>query len=561
MKVRVWTATAGLLLLLAVPALALADSKVTDDSPTTPFPQSKQNEPYVAIDPTNPLIVAAGANEEVDQPPCDGADCPFAPGIGTSGIYFSFNGGTSWAQPTYDGWSGRTGTLEEGDIGTLPNYFENGLISDGDPVLLFGPQPDNHGDFDWDNGSRLYYVNLTANFASRRKEFNFKGVEALAVSYADDLTAAAAGDETAWSDPVVATRRQQSSATFSDKEDIGIDDASSSPYFGNVYVCYSRFQSIGSEPDSIFFTRSTDGGDTWANPQRFTAYFNSPAQPGRQGCQVATDSEGVVYVVWEDTVNHRNVFKMKRSFDGGVTFEKKSRTIAQMKDVGIFDSVRSISFDGVAGARTGSFPSLSIANGAPTGAGAPDTLAVGWSDGADGLNDEHALVQMSDDQGVNWTDPVEAEVSTDRPDFAFIGLSPNGEDLYVVYDAFLDPFRSSVTSATGGNVIAGNYIGTDVSGTTVGAFTTLHRGGVGDGRASSANALIDEFLGDYNSAWATNSGVFAAWNDVRDTSLCPAVITWRQTIVDGSPTAQPAFQNDCPDMFGASSIYGGWYTP
>jgi hypothetical protein len=96
---------------------------------------------------------------------------------------------------------------------------------------------------------------------------------------------------------------------------------------------------------------------------------------------------------------------------------------------------------------------------------------------------------------------------------------------------------------------------------SLGTWTTLHTGTIADARGADAQTLPIEFLGDYNSAWATNRGVFGAWNDVRDTALCPAVDAWRQSYLDGSPTAEPARQNDCPDTFGASSIYGGWYTP
>ncbi len=209
-------------------------------------------------------------------------------------------------------------------------------------------------------------------------------------------------------------------------------------------------------------SHSTDGGDTWSRPTTLSSAFDNPQHTGRQGCSIRTDSKGTVYAVWEDSHQKQAVFKLARSFDGGVSFEKP-RTIANVTDVGIFDGVRSISFDGIAGARTSSFPSLEVANGAPTGAGASDKLALGWSDGADGLNHEHALVQFSTNGGQAWTTPVQVEQSGDRPDFAFIGLSPNGQDLYVVYDGFLDPFRTNTTSTR-------RFVGVtrhaDVSGTT-----------------------------------------------------------------------------------------------
>ena len=141
--------------------------------------------------------------------------------------------------------------------------------------------------------------------------------------------------------------------------------------------------------------------------------------------------------------------------------------------------MESISFDGIAGSRTSSFPSLEIANGAPTGVGAPDTLALGWSDGRDGLNNEHALVQLSSNGGQSWTAPAQVEQSGDRPDFAFIGLSPNGDDLYVVYDGFSDPFQTDTTSPR-------RFVGVtrhaDVTGTALSGLTTLDRGAVGDAR-------------------------------------------------------------------------------
>jgi hypothetical protein len=559
---------AGMLALaFAVPVGAGAESLVTNASPPSPFPQNKQNEPAVAIDPTDPSVVAAGSNDEIDEPPCDGSSCPFVQGIGNSGIYFSFNGGTTWTQPEYPGFSGRDGTPGPGVIGTLPHYDEAGLVSDGDPGVAFGPRPDGNGGFSYADGSRLYYSNLASNFSTVKKEFTFKGFEAIAVSHADDLVAAAGGDADAWSDPAIVTARRQSQTTFSDKPAIWADNAESSPNFGNVYSCYTQFKSQqAAGPEPIGFSRSTDGGDTWSRPTTLSPSHNSAAAGGRQGCAVRTDSEGVVYVVWEDTVQQQTVFMLARSFDGGRRFER-GRPVANVTDVGIFDGVRSISFDGIAGARTSSFPSLDIANGAPSGAGAPNTLALGWSDGADGLNNEHALVQLSADQGETWTDPTAVEEPGDRPDFAFLGISPDGTDLYVTYDGFLDPFRDNTTET---RQFQGVVRHADVSGTALGPVTTVHRGAVGDARASSANALIDEFLGDYNTVSATNDGAVSVWNDARDAAVCDDINEFRQEIVDEGGAGEvgeedealpaqageaPAPADDCPATFGNTDIW------
>jgi hypothetical protein len=555
---RVWLiglAVVAFLVIGAGPALAQTDSLVTIGSPSAPFPQNKQNEPAVAVDPFNPSLAVAGVNEEIDNAPCSGSDCSFTPGIGDSGVYFSFDGGGSWSQPTYRGLSARSGTpVPNGPIGTVPNYFEQGLVSDGDPTLAFGPRPDSHGHFSWSNGARLYYGNLTSNLNAKRSE-TFRGAEAVAVSHTDDLSAAAAGANSAWSSPVVVTK--QNSALFSDKPNIWADNAASSPFFGNLYECNIAFRSNHGTPEPVVFSRSSDGGQTFAKSAQLTAAAGNAQQIGRQGCVIRTDSHGTVYVFFEGAVNKQSAQEMTRSFDGGKTFERP-RAVAGVVDVGVFDPVQAdVVFDGVTGARTDSFPSVDIANGAPTGTGATNTIAMTWSDARAGLNHEQALVQLSGDGGSSWTAPVNAAQAGDRPDFPAVALSPNGSDVYLVYDGFTTPFQTTNDSA---RLFAGVVRHATLAGSQLGAFTTLHRGVAGDARASSANSLTTGFLGDYNYAAATNSSVTAVWNDARRAADCPAIDAFRDSELTSTPFSKPAPLTDCPATFGNTDIFGGNYT-
>jgi hypothetical protein len=134
---------------------------------------------------------------------------------------------------------------------------------------------------------------------------------------------------------------------------------------------------------------------------------------------------------------------------------------------------------------------------------------------------------------------------------------PNGTDVYVVYNAFTTEFQP--TTATP-RALVGVVKHADTAGTLpTGAFTTLNRGATGDPRASSANALTDEFLGDYVYAAATRAYGAAVWNDTRNGANCPAIDAWRQALQNGQSPPAPAPQQACPERFGNSDIFGGTF--
>src|SRR6266516_5996931 len=235
-------ALAAVMAALAIPGTAgalSAETKVSVAGPTSPYLPNAVNEPALAIDANNPQVLAAGANDLVDSAPCNGSSCDLTPNIGISGIYFSLDGGTTWTQPTYTGLTAQNGTTHVGPIHTLPRYFENGMSSHGDPALAFGPKP-GPGGFSWANGSRLYYANLAFPLTGQTP---FTGASAAVVSRTDNVQAAAAGDQSVWMDPAVVSK--QNAALFSDKEDIWADNAASSRFFGNAYLCNTAFRSIG----------------------------------------------------------------------------------------------------------------------------------------------------------------------------------------------------------------------------------------------------------------------------------------------------------------------------
>jgi hypothetical protein len=557
-------AAAGILIAATTALGVSGDTNVTNGSPPTPFSQNKQNEPTITHDANHPNILVAGSNDEIDEQGCNGTRCPFTPGIGVSGVYFSFDSGQTWVQPTYTGFSARACksgpcTPAPGPIGTLPWYFENGLVSDGDPAVAFGPRLGTNG-FSWGNGSRLYYANLTSNFPTANGETAFNGFEAIAVSRTDNVQAAAANDKSAWMTPVLVSH--QNNTTFSDKEQIWADNASSSPFFGNVYVCWANF--VGQEkgnaaPAQLQVSVSSDGGATWSSPHPIGAAANNSQRNPLDGCTIRTASNGTAYVFGIGTLSsggHQSFELMSTSTNGGGSWSNPTPVAGPVTQPGVFDPVLGRpTIDGIAGARSdlAPAPSVDIANGAPTGAGASDRLVMSYVSGT--INQQHVFFTESGDGGNTWSTPRAVETgASDHGLYTAPAISPDGKSAYVIYNAFTTPYRNNTTDP---RTLVGVFLKAPVSAGGTGTFAEIHRGAPGDPRGSSQNNLVGEFLGDYVYATATNTFGAAVWNDTRNAADCPAIDAWRMSLRTAPGTvARPAPLTDCPATFGNSDIFG-----
>jgi hypothetical protein len=552
--------------------------------PVDQFPRNVQDMPAMAFDPIHPHVLAATANDLVDMQRCSkqaavtGAACSlpatpaggggFNPGVGFSGVYFSYDSGRRWSQPTYQGLTAagcdptaEPCTAKPGPIHTVPNYYEKGLAARGGSSVAFGPVLRN-GKFSWANGSRLYLSTLGAtvnNAPIRPGEIDSK--RAIMVSHIDNATPRRVADQSNWSDPVIVPQRAPAVSRPTAGQ-IWADNAASSRFFGHVYTCYNDFQLTGNDgPIQPTVASSGDGGQTWTT-HNVAPPVNSAEEGHRFACTVRTDSHGVVYAFFAHFSGHfpstipAGSQSMMRSFDGGATWSDPVDFMPMNTGCFYVDRLGNrCTEEGPAGTANEPAPNVSIANGAPTGAGATDEMMLAWSDGRFGQNKEAALLSYSRNRGATWSAPTKVSLPGERNLYTAVAIAPDASRVYVTYNAFTTPFSPTTGEP---RLLHGVLRSAAINrrGEPVG-WTTEHTGRTGDARGTSFTTWnYPEFLGYFVSAIATRKYGVGAWTDVSHTADCPTIDKWRQASLDagGVLTPAPWPQADCPANFGNSDI-------
>ena len=512
---------------------------------TARFPTNKQNEPSIAVNPINADRLIAGSNDEQRQPPCgpgpvrgDDApqsDCSFFPGVGTDGVYTSSDGGMTWTN---------RGLLDD-----QPSWKSSPYVSDGDPVIVYGPRPKSGGGFSYSSGARAYYVGL-ASYKEGQSPFNAnKAPELIVVSYSDDNGAT-------WSAPVRATTKDNPN-TFNDKNSAWADDNPSSPYFGRLYVGFTEFRSAtgsgyGNEPVAV--ARSLDGGRSFGAPQQLSPAGNNGTGNGRQGSDIMTGPDGSVYVIFEQ--GSAQVVAISR--DGGTSYAK-ARPVGPVTDID--DPIPGANF------RTDSFPSIATDPRKDS-----RRVYASWTTkiGARG----QTVVATSTDRGVSWSAPKRVSSGAEGYDFFdSLDVAPSGR-----VDVGFQALKAVNPSKFGtGNAAIDAYYASSPNGS---AFTARRVSSQSSDPAVSAqNNLQRQFWGDYNTLVSTSARAWFIYTDGRNGQGCPAVDAYQRYLSDNGLAEneeledryaaedapedgdKPAPPTDCPPQFGNTDAYVSAVSP
>ncbi len=113
-----------------------------------------------------------------------------------------------------------------------------------------------------------------------------------------------------WSAPIQIGQSTPDVWMSAPRLDVGLD--------GQVHIVWNQYPAADgpAEHNEIFYTKTSDGGASWAEPVRFGELANS-------GINLLATADGAVYVGWQAGIASRNEGRfLQRSYDDGATWQE-----------------------------------------------------------------------------------------------------------------------------------------------------------------------------------------------------------------------------------------------
>jgi hypothetical protein len=367
-----------------------------------------QNETTIAVNPTNPNHIVAGANDYRLFNAREGRN------DSSSFAYVSFDGGLTWANVAIPGL-----TLPTGGVGAF-SWFDGS----GDPVVAFGPN------------NTVYFGSLVF---SRSAPLGGQLASGIVVSVSHDGGLHWGGPAVIAIDGVNPDGTPVVTHIFNDKPWMAVDPSS-----GTVYVTWTKFTYDGDDnyiESPIMVSASTDSGAHFGAPTRVApslAGFTGGITPYDQGSNPQVGNDGTLYVAYEASVcatlacnsaGDRDATVVATSTNHGATF---SQAIVDTN----YDFPSTLTRENF---RLNSYPQL-------TYDGVNGKLTVVWSDDRNGQYDPATgrsvrtngdNIVSSSGNGRNWSRPV--VIGSPEDEFFSAVAARDGKVAVTSYTRHYDP--------------------------------------------------------------------------------------------------------------------------
>jgi len=244
--------------------------------------RGRENEPAVAVDPRNPLVIVGSSNDYCGVFAANGSF--IGVGVVWMGYYRSENGGTSFISSLIPGYPG-----DSSPFAARAHVRTSGA---GDPVLA------------WDSHGRLFAGSESSGDPDGTAK-TFGDVWVGTYKNPNGTGGATVDDGKEFVRSVVVAKGSAAPnllGKFHDKTSIEVD-RTGGQCDGNVYFAWARFTGGGSNGfnSSIYFVRSTDHGRTFSSPMKLSQTVHDIQFP-----DIAVTGDGHVYVTYRQFADVRS---------------------------------------------------------------------------------------------------------------------------------------------------------------------------------------------------------------------------------------------------------------